>query len=888
MKPQDTPVGPKPWGGWGFLVGGLAIWSFLVLQSHVSDLGIKEPFRILGDQYSFAQYRGIGSVGELAAVWGRHVWHLILAVAIAAAALGWGLSAMALLRLSYPSRGLRELLSLGAGFSLLGLAMLGGGLVGLWYAGWPAAWIVLGATRLWKERGSLRALVPPPAGSWGVKAIAAMALAAAGLILAVGLAPEAFYDSLVYHLADPFNWAKIHKVTFLPYNFFSNFPFTFEMLFSIGVLFGHDSIARLTHVAVSFTAAGLVGWMAAWIGGGAGAGWIAAAIYLTTPLIASSAWMTGIDAGLVLYEMAAVLGVVLWWTQRQDHVKRLRGEPHWLLLAAVFGGLGMGVKYTLGLTVGLLALGIALRVAAPDSRQALRTWLWIILALLLPWTISNIKEIREAAGLAAWAKPALVLYAAAGLAGLGWLIRRWGFKPSWRGVWRAAVFGAVVWVFVSPWNAKSWLLTHNPVYPFAFNVIESFHISPPRMTYQMGEFREYEWRPLKEWLFYPWHLTKIAGFSNNSACGGLFLAMLPLLLVFRGVDLRIKLLGITVLGRYLIWSNLSNIIRYFAPGLALLGVLIGVYLNHLCAQRKMARGAGLLAVGAFSSVNLFGLLLIAQTTMGFLGVVLGLEKERDFFLRERPSYPCPPYAACEAMNRGLPGKAGVLYVGEARGSFYQGRLVAATVFDFPVLLSVCAESANPADVNRRLKQFGLSHVFFNGIEARRTVGYRQLDQPTDRTQELFERWWGDHLQLTWKAGWLEVYEIVPAGVRERTAALKLVHAPEYQALTSLDRKAMVALQRRRLEEAEASARALVLRAPRVARAHEALAEVLSYRGQNQEALEEFRKAQALGLVSSQVHYNMSLLLRRLGRESEAAREYQKSVEVRTRYSRLGK
>src|SRR5678810_47484 len=96
---------------------------------------------------------------------------------------------------------------------------------------------------------------------------------------------------------------------------------------------------------------------------GRSAGWIAALIYLTTPLIGSMAWLTGIDAGLVLYEAATVLCFILWWQSRQSALSLLSpiafpAFPYfrpaavspWLWLAAVFSGLGMGVKYTLGMT----------------------------------------------------------------------------------------------------------------------------------------------------------------------------------------------------------------------------------------------------------------------------------------------------------------------------------------------------------------------------------------------------------------------------------------------------------------------------------------------------------------------------------------------------------
>ena len=235
-----APDGPAPWGGWGFMTGGFAIWAGFILLRHLKVLGLNGA--LFSNLYDLHRYPGGITGGAWLLVWARHAWHLALAGALAAAALGYGLRALALLRLEFPVRGLRELLALAAGFSILGLGQLAGGLAGLWWWGWPAALTAVGCAFAWQRRASFRNLVPPPPGAAGLWPLAVVGGATALLIVAVALSPEVFYDSQVYHLADPFAWAKQHKITFLPWNFFSNFPFTFEMLFGAGLMFGHESV----------------------------------------------------------------------------------------------------------------------------------------------------------------------------------------------------------------------------------------------------------------------------------------------------------------------------------------------------------------------------------------------------------------------------------------------------------------------------------------------------------------------------------------------------------------------------------------------------------------------------------------------------------------------
>ena len=903
--------GPRPWGGWGMAGGLLCGWMAWVFMWHSKAVAVS--WATLTHLYDPNQYPGNIGAGPWIGVMAGHVWHLFAAVALGVAAAGWGSRAISILRISFVSPVLRLLLSLGLGFALMGVAMLGFGMSGIWYWWLPVLLAGWGIYAIWPERGSLRLLLPPPAGSWWALSAKCIALITAVLILLVALAPEEFYDSLVYHTSDPFNWIKAHKVYFIKYNFFSNFPFTFEMLFAAGMMLGSDVIARLLHAEISLTGAGLAGWMAYWLASkfvlnrpvapvsksgvpaetdnrqltteNFGSGWIAGAVCLSTPLLGNSAWMTGIDAGLVLYEIAAVLAFIMWWEGRKDRDSRLAGEPHWLWLSAVFCGLGMGVKYTLAMTGGLIGMGLLIRAAAPDSRTALRAMLFCALALLFPFTLGNITQIRDS-GWPVWGKYFTVIWLVAFMV---WGIRhlaKWGCGRVGRAILLGAVFAFVSFVFVSPWNLKSLAFTGSPAFPFANNILKGFHVSEWRMNYQMGEFREYQSRGLDYFFSLPWQTTKISGYSNNSSLGGLFLALLPLLLMFRGVHPAIKLFGVIILGRYLLWLNASNIIRYFAPGLAMLGVLAGVYIDRLCAPRAWMRSMGYVAVLAFSVVNLFVLLLIAQASVSFMGVVAGLETARDYYLRERSSMPVPPYLACEAMNRDLPSGAKVLFVGDARGYFYKGPLIAATVFDFPPVIDMARESRTVADMNKKMRQLGAKYVFLSENEAQRTAGYRVFGWEDARQRALFEKWWTGHLSLTWKAGAMEVLEFIPAGVKVRSASLKLVQIPteEFDGVLNTLRQVEQANAAGNYAEAEVAAKAALVRAPEVVAIWESLGQTYAIWGKDSQALKAYQKGMSLGLVSPSAHHNLAIIYSKLGRQADSMREFQMERELQDRWS----
>lgn len=876
---QPPPAGPTPVIGWGMFAGALAAWAAFVVAANWRDLGFHEPFRILGTVFGPFDRTWPGA-GDVLGTWGLDLLHLAIGGAMAAAAVGWGRRALRLLRIDLPVRGMATALHAAGGYALMGVAILGAGLCGLWQVWLPIGLIIGGLWCLRRPAPVSNPIPSDPTPVW-LRPVQILVWGTAILWVLVALVPEVFYDSLVYHTADPFNWIKAHKVHHLPYNFFSNFPFTFEMLFGAGMMLGGDAPARLAHTGISLAAAGLVGTTAAWLGGHRAAGWVATAAFMTIPLITGSAWMTGIDAGLVGFEVAAVAGVIRWWTSVKPGRTTLATQPHALWLAAVFAGLGMGAKYTLGMTAGLLAVGVAVKLAAPGDRAAGRTWLWLVVLPLIPVTLSNIKEVRDTAWIMTIAKPALGLYAITSLAALALLIGRWGWPRALKAIGVAFIFGMLALLMVSPWMWKSLFLTGNPFYPFAFERFGGLWISPPRMAYQMGEFREFGFRPAREWLLHPWTLFKMSGLSNNEACGGLALAFLPALLLFRNVGLGVRLLAIVTLGRYLLWSNVSNIIRYFAPGLALLAVLAGVLTGGWARTKPAARTAGLLAVLGLAAVNIFGSLLVAGSSVQFLWRLVGQESERDFMVRQRSSYPAPAWLAGEAMNRGLPQESGVLYVGEARGCFWRGKLAAATVFDPPPVLRICSETATLDRVAVRLRQMGMTHVMFNGLEARRIAGYRLFDWPDARSRALFEAWWTTRLRRIWSVDYMDVYSIQRVPEKTCSAPLQFVHAPfdEFDRLQALESRSMEALSRGRIDEARSLADDLVKAAPRVARSYEVLGQALAYAHKPREALAALRKAESLGLLSGQLRYNIAVVLQQTGRAAESQAAFREAAEI---------
>jgi 4-amino-4-deoxy-L-arabinose transferase-like glycosyltransferase len=164
------------------------------------------------------------------------------------------------------------------------------------------------------------------------------------------------WDSLAYHLAVPKIYLEQHRISFLPTQHQSNFPFLTQMLFTLGLLFDGYALANLFHfiTGVLCTAAIVA------IGRrhfAPSAGLIGAVCFVTTPIVLWQASIAYIDVAQALYVTVAV-GAGLEYRSSRD----LR----WLALCGVLMGLALAVK-TLSL-VPFVLIGLLLAVGRAGIR----------------------------------------------------------------------------------------------------------------------------------------------------------------------------------------------------------------------------------------------------------------------------------------------------------------------------------------------------------------------------------------------------------------------------------------------------------------------------------------------------------------------------------------
>ncbi len=207
------------------------------------------------------------------------------------------------------------------------------------------------------------------------------------LLLILVLVPTMTYDAMVYHLALPSRYIQTHCIHYIPYICFSNYSMNMEMLFTIGLLLGNDTLSKLIHFMFGLlSGAGIFCLSKRYFG--QNAAWFSLLTFFSIPLVCFIMVQPFNDLGLVFYEIMAVYAFVNWTTTEQ------KGQKSWLFMSALMCGFAIGVKYTGGicaviLIAGVIWEGIRSRHGFRSTMTNLSLLMIIPLILNLPWFIRS-------------------------------------------------------------------------------------------------------------------------------------------------------------------------------------------------------------------------------------------------------------------------------------------------------------------------------------------------------------------------------------------------------------------------------------------------------------------------------------------------------------------
>ncbi|OGR65461.1 MAG: hypothetical protein A2X31_11705 [Elusimicrobia bacterium GWB2_63_22] len=692
----------------------LAVWLLVVLVNYTAQNG----FFTLPPFAPPLWLTNLGRAGHLF----KYVPQLLLLALFSASALLLG--ATLLRAVAGPDNkdigGLDWLLfSLGLGFGALSLLTLGLGFAG--QLNRPAllsvlgAACVLGAVRFRADAaGRLAGLLAEVRSLRfsGFDLVLLFLLALYGASALVwALAPEIFFDSLVYHLAVPSSYLQEGRVLAQPHNLNSAFPLLMQMLYAAGLLMSDDVLPKLMHFATGLFLLGTLFAMGRrWVS--VTAGLLACVIFLSMPMALINMSSTGVEIGSAWFTALAVYALLLFSARE--------GGPgpvfdRTLLLAGLFAGLACGTKYPALFTVIAGGAVVLFRRPAGDAP------------------------------------------------------RDYGLAAK-----QALLFGVAAALVFLPWPLKNLFFHGNPLYPFFGKLLGGQLVDPVKWVIfnsdcfsrdlgaafrTSGDFFRF--------VFHPWYIT-MSGMGNADFVGPFLLVCLPLLLLYRLQKPALRHLALYLAVMWCLWALSTTMPRYFLPSLSLLSLLLAAVITESGSAVLKWTLQGALVV--FSLYSAQWISELAKSQEGWR-VVFGLQSRAEYLSAPHSAYPMPYYPAMEYINSSLPPDSRVLFAGDSRSFFCERKFIGVSVHDVHPLVLFARASSTPEEMQARVAAAGITHLFLNLGEAVRLDKSYRLFQWDDKSLGVFNAWWARYAEQLWSDmrnsqsdyRLLFVYRLVPGG-----------------------------------------------------------------------------------------------------------------------------
>jgi 4-amino-4-deoxy-L-arabinose transferase-like glycosyltransferase len=544
-----------------------------------------------------------------------------------------------------PWTSLEEMIfSSAAGFGILALVMMAAGAISGWT---PAgAWIILaGGLTLSSPFIDTLASLKPQAEVHDQMSTLVMALCALWAFL-LALAPVTYYDSLVYHFTIPAAYAQAHHWLSLKELIYPAFPQNLEMLWTLGLLLGGDTTANLISFTLSILTIAATGAFAL--------RWLTRresrlSMFLLAVMPAMLLLSSGgyVDVGLALYVFLSFYALCLWWET---------GRSSMLILAGLFNGLAMGVKYTGGIP---FAAGGVL-VFCRDHRRPFMA-------------VKN-----------------LFFYGIAGI---------------------------LIW---SPWLIKNTIYVGTPFFPFLYrwgNPKLSPWVQEAAAGYFRG-VAEYAPCSLTGFIRLPWDIAmKSLRFGGGMDILGdygwaPFVFLVPCLTFCRKSLPPIGRLMIAFAALFFVpWAFSRPVLRFLLPLAPVLSLLSAAAWSRIILQKS--RNVQWVAKGLLTALILggFGFFFLVEGVIQPFPVALGIES-RDHYLTRKLNY----YAAAQFVN-GLPDQSLVFVMGDQRGYYYYNkRVIVSPVFNQNPLVAWANAAASSQDLAARIKARHITHILINRSE----------------------------------------------------------------------------------------------------------------------------------------------------------------------------
>ena len=202
------------------------------------------------------------------------------------------------------------------------------------------------------------------------------------MTLIQSMTPPWAYDALMYHLEGPRQFLSSERITSYTNQWWLNFPFGIEMLFTLGMALGNDIVPKILHFSLGCLFLGTA-FVFADQQFGNRSGWLSVAILLGIPILPIWGSIANIDYGWAAFEVLTIFAIIKWIDNR---------SAKWLILGGLYGGFALSTKYlAIGGFFVLIVLIIYCSRRDPHSRIIRYCFTFVTPALLIasPWYLKN-------------------------------------------------------------------------------------------------------------------------------------------------------------------------------------------------------------------------------------------------------------------------------------------------------------------------------------------------------------------------------------------------------------------------------------------------------------------------------------------------------------------
>lgn len=287
-----------------------------------------------------------------------------------------------------------------------------------------------------------------------------------------------------------------------------------------------------------------------------------------------------------------------------------------------------------------------------------------------------------------------------------------------------------------PWMVKNLIITGNPVFPFLFPIFGGGNWTP----YEYQRFLAVHLSNIftfKEFFYQIWNMLTNPGFGLS------FVLILPFVFILKKQDAKIKFFLVYALYYYLTWFFFTHRVdRFILPLYAFLSLIVAYTLFNLPRKPRILASSFLSVIMAF---NVLILIVIAENT-GFAEMFSGI-KNKETYLEEKLYY----YPAIKYINEELPASSKILFIGDNQTYYCEKPLLANSPLDRNIIVETVRSSKNAEDIKNKLRVMGITHIYYNASEVKRTQEtysafdwkdkeeYTFIDFMENHTKKLFEK-----------------------------------------------------------------------------------------------------------------------------------------------------